>query len=110
MSSERKTLWGILALPNVYDFYHKVIGAEYARRMLADEFIRSQPTDRILEVGCGTARMLDYLSPSRYVGIDVNAEYIADARRRYGDRGEFITGDVGTFSFDRSDRYDLVLA
>lgn len=110
VSSERKGLWWILTLPNLYDSYQELVGATRVRQRLADEFIRVHAADRVLEVGCGTARMLDHLAAARYVGIDHNPQYIADARRRYGNRGEFITGDLAMLSLGVPDCYDIVLA
>jgi SAM-dependent methyltransferase len=109
-SQREKGLWRILSVPSAYDTFQRAIGATAFRQSLVDEFIRTRPSDRVLEVGCGTARILDHLSVSRYVGIDNNPKYIANARRRYSNRGEFISADVGNLSLDASERYDIVLA
>jgi SAM-dependent methyltransferase len=60
---------------------------------------------RVLDVGCGPGTNSALFAHSDYLGVDVNAEYIADARRRYG--REFVVADVtdphvldfGTFDF-----------
>lgn len=41
------------------------------------------PHQSILEIGCGTGFVLNRLSPSRGVGIDINSEFIADAQANY---------------------------
>jgi ubiquinone/menaquinone biosynthesis C-methylase UbiE len=109
-SQREKGAWRLLSVPGIYDAFQTAIGARSSRQRLVDEFIRARPGDRVLEVGCGTARMLDHFSVSSYVGIDNNHQYIADARRRYGNRGEFIVADVRNLSLDPSQRYDIVLA
>jgi SAM-dependent methyltransferase len=49
---------------------------------------------RVLDVGCGSGRLLDTLRPSHGVGIDVSAKAIAAARRRNpGKHLHFFEGD-----------------
>jgi SAM-dependent methyltransferase len=103
-------LWRLLYLPQVYNTFTSAVGAESVMKQLAERFVRPRPDDRILDVGCGTARILRYLPVARYVGIDNNTRYISAARERYGVRGEFIVGDVGALSADLSERFDIVLA
>ena len=56
-------------------------GAEPPIQLSKRRFIRAQATDRVLEVGCGdSAHARPILVTSRYVGIDHNSQYIADAR------------------------------
>lgn len=38
---------------------------------------------RVLDVGCGSGAMADLVPADRYVGVDVDDESIAEARRRY---------------------------
>ncbi|WP_332369457.1 class I SAM-dependent methyltransferase [Spirosoma telluris] len=37
----------------------------------------------VLEIGCGIGYVLDKLSPSRGVGIDINPEFIEYAQKEY---------------------------
>jgi hypothetical protein len=69
-------LWSILYLPQVYNAFTSVVGAESVMKLLAERFARPRPEDRILDVGCGTARILQYLPVARYLGIDNNSRYI----------------------------------
>jgi ubiquinone/menaquinone biosynthesis C-methylase UbiE len=87
-----------------------VVGSEAVMKLLAERFVRPRPEDRILDVGCGTARILRYLPVARYVGIDNNSRYISAARERYQNRGEFVVGDVGALSLNPSEQFDIVLA
>jgi SAM-dependent methyltransferase len=45
-----------------------------------------------LDLGCGTADILDYLPDVNYVGIDISSRYINSAQKRFGARGQFIQG------------------
>ena len=103
-------LWSLLYLPQVYNALTSVVGSEAVMKLLAERFVRPRPEDRILDVGCGTARILRYLPVARYVGIDNNSKYISAARERYQNRGEFVVGDVGALSLNPSEQFDIVLA
>jgi ubiquinone/menaquinone biosynthesis C-methylase UbiE len=103
-------LWSLLYLPQVYNAFTSVVGAESVMKRLAEQFVRPRPEHRILDVGCGIARILQYLPVARYVGIDNNSRYISAARERYRNRGKFVVGNVGALSVNPGDRFDIVLA
>ena len=48
---------------------------------------------RVLDLGCGTGRMLAALKPARGVGVDISSNMIEIARRDFPDL-EFVAGDV----------------
>ena len=56
------------------------------------------PGLRVLELGCGTGRLLSELRPSRGVGVDFSARMIEVARQRHPDL-EFHEGDVEDADF-----------
>jgi SAM-dependent methyltransferase len=62
---------------------------------------------RVLDVGCGPGTSTPYFSHADYLGIDLNPDYIADARRRYA--REFLVADVTTYTGDPTRRFDFVL-
>jgi SAM-dependent methyltransferase len=100
----------ILSLPTVYDRVTDLIGARRSRRILADRFIRALEGDRILDIGCGTAEILDYLPAVEYLGFDSNPAYIEAARARYGSRGRFVSGTVSDTDLGEYGTFDVVLA
>jgi SAM-dependent methyltransferase len=51
------------------------------------------PGSRVLDLGCGTGRLLAALEPSRGVGVDFSPAVVDIARRRYPHL-EFVLGDV----------------
>ncbi len=51
------------------------------------------PGSRILDLGCGTGRLLAELRPSRGVGVDLSPRMVEEARRRHPDL-EFHVGDI----------------
>lgn len=99
--------FSILSRPGVYRLFQKLVGGDTGRPRFVAEHLRPQPGERVLDVGCGPAEVLDLLGDVSYVGIDANPEYIEAARERYGDRGRFEVMDVRDADFpERS--FDLV--
>ena len=61
-----------------------------ARKRFVERHVRPRESDVILDIGCGTADIPEYLPAStRYVGMDMSESYVAAARRRWGTRGTF---------------------
>ena len=81
----------VLSLASVYRFAQRAIGAEAFRETLAAEVLNVSEGDRILDVGCGTADILDHLPEVDYLGFDSSDRYVDAARERFGDRGSFVT-------------------
>ncbi len=63
---------------------------------------------RVLDVGCGPGTNTHHFAHADYVGLDLNAEYVAYARRRYG--REFVAADVRSYVAPaESRRFDCIL-
>lgn len=90
MSQITSGLRAALSLPSVYDFVQNLVGARRARHALSAQYLRLQPHQWMVDVGCGTGEMLDALPEGvHYVGFDLSQRYIDSARTRYGDRARF---------------------
>ncbi len=100
----------VLAHPAVYDVFQALMGADRGRRELVTQHIRPVEGMRLLDIGCGTARILDYLPPLTYHGFDLSQEYIDVAVARYRERGTFRCAMVEEATLQDEPSYDLVLA
>jgi cyclopropane fatty-acyl-phospholipid synthase-like methyltransferase len=100
----------ILGHPAVYDLFQTLMGADHGRRDLVTQHIRPVEDMRLLDIGCGTARILDYLPPLTYHGFDLSQEYIDEALARYPERGTFRCAMVEEATLQDEPSYDLVLA
>jgi SAM-dependent methyltransferase len=101
----------VLSMPIVYDTFQEFTGASRSRRRFVAEDIRPFPGCRILDIGCGTARILDFLpADARYVGFDSSAVYIDSAVSRYRGRAEFFCAELGRGDVKGLGRFDIVLA
>lgn len=100
----------LLRFPAAYSFFGFLLGGNGRQRFAANH-VRPLSGQRILDIGCGPADILQALPPDvEYYGFDESDTYIDAARRRFGARGQFrcarVTAElVGEFS-----GFDVVLA
>jgi len=84
------------------------------RTIFAEAYARLRP-ERLAVLGCGPGNALDVVDPARtrrFVGVDLNAGYVALAQRRHAQLAavaEWICADVATCSLD-SVGFDLIHA
>lgn len=62
---------------------------------------------RVLDVGCGPGTNAAFFQGTDYLGLDINPEYIRQARRRYG--MQFEVADVCTYEAEPDNRFDFIL-
>ena len=86
----------------------------FRRRELAVDTVRSYAEPGVLDVGCGSGRIGEFVldaGASKYLGIDFSEPMIELARERlgrFGDRVELITADFLSAEIDGE--FDVVLA
>ncbi len=101
----------VLRFPGALHLFKRVISSGRARRVLVDGHLRPRVGQRVLDIGCGTGDVLEYLPEVDYHGFDLSERYIEQARERYGHRGRFTCQSVTRFSLGPLEgSCDLVLA
>jgi SAM-dependent methyltransferase len=100
----------VLSAAPVYSLFARLVGATSARRRYVEGYIRPRSGDRVLDIGCGPADILDSLPQVEYCGIDQSPEYIESARARFPLRGSFRVEAVGADLIGKYAGFDLVLA
>ena len=109
MAEVTKGIRSILSLPRVYDAFMTVLGSDRSRRILIDEYMRPRPGNRILDIGCGTGAILNFLPQGiDYLGVDLNPEYVASATRQHGGRARFRAADVNQLASETAERFDII--
>lgn len=99
----------ILRLPAAYRLLHALFGTSRLRRFYAEEFIRPEPGSRVVDIGCGTADILEYLPAVSYFGVDHNPQYISYDRIRFPS-AQFHVASVGLALKDLLPAADIVMA
>lgn len=106
----RQIIDSLLSRAWFYDSFQRAVGSARSGRIYLAECVRPKSGDRILDIGCGTARVLDSLPGVHYVGVDPNPAYIAQARSRYGSHREFYCQPIDRFVVENPRSFDIVMA
>lgn len=104
-------LSSLLELPAGYRLFERMVGGEFAWRTYLAKYVKPAPGNKVLDIGCGPADILNYLPAVNYTGLDISPEYIRWAKKHFGSRGRFLCGDVGKATLEgEQGTFDLVLA
>jgi len=99
----------LLEIPLVYEVFTNGLARPGGNRWLVNDVMEITPGMKVLDVGCGTARILSALPDVEYLGIDHNPKYVQSARARFASRGRFEVLDVNDPSFGDFGTFDRVL-
>lgn len=100
-----------LRVPFLYNLFQDVVGANALRRRIIRNHARARPGDKVIDIGCGPAQILQSLPDVEYFGLDTDPGYIAFAKRSYGDKGTFVIGNTRSVEGDsRFKNADIVIA
>ena len=99
-----------LKVPFLYNVFQAAVGGNALRRRLIQNHARARPGNKVIDIGCGSAQALQSLPDVEYLGLDINPDYIAFAKRTYGDKGTFVVGDTRSLWGDsRFNDADIVI-
>jgi SAM-dependent methyltransferase len=97
-------------MPWCYRAFAAIAGGS-ARSTYQREYLRVKPGERVLDIGCGPADVLEVLPPEcEYVGFDESDRYIEAARQRYRERGRFEVRRVSLDAAAALGRFDIAMA
>lgn len=98
----------LLAVPFLYRVFQDGVGARRFRSELVARYIKPQRSDRIVDIGCGTADIRFNLGDVDYFGFDPSVDYIETARAKHPGS----TFHVGSVDHppDLSSDFDIALA
>lgn len=99
----------LLGSPHLYNLVQIVTGGENARRYALKSFLDVPAGSKIIDIGCGTARSLEYLPQVKYVGVEPSEAYSRHAQDKYGHKARFMCGYFDENAARTLAPYDLVL-
>ena len=101
----------ILSHPLAYNFLQNLLLKKKSRGLLIEKYVKPDKKDHILDLGCGPGRLIDSLPEGiQYTGVDISAEYIEDAKIRYGNKYNFICSNIMDIDFSNMGTFDKVIA
>ncbi len=100
----------ILSYPFVYSAFQSLMGAHKFRKNFVANYVKPLPGMKILDLGCGPADILGYLPDVDYWGYDISTAYIAQAKKRFGQRGQFNCKQLELHDLAALPKFDVVLA
>lgn len=80
--------------PAFYGRFQQFMGAENAKNRFVEEWLVPNENSDILDVGCGTANIIKYLTYRSYLGIDHNSAHISHARAEHYKDATFVVGTL----------------
>ena len=100
----------ILSYPFIYSTFQLLMGAHRSRKDFVKNWVKPFSGMKILDVGCGPADILAYLPNVDYWGYDISDAYIAEAKKRYRQRGKFFCKQLEVEDLILLPKFDVVLA
>ena len=93
----------------LYKSLMNLLGGNRCRKILINDYVLLSAHQRVLDLGCGPADILDDLTPNLdYTGIDASSDYISAAKNKFPDKNFICTTfDSNT---ELKGKYDVVLA
>ena len=100
----------ILSHPFVYETFQNIMGAKSGRIRTVTRDVRPFPGMRILDLGCGTADILNAMPLDvTYIGYDMSEQYINAARAKFGHRATFNCRLLEQAEIAMLEPFDLVM-
>jgi SAM-dependent methyltransferase len=102
----------LLEKPFVYQLFSLMVGAKHSRSVYVNNFVKPEAGDKILDIGCGPADILDHLPKVDYYGFDISPSYIDAAIARHGENGHFYCERVSEAKafIEQANTFDIALA
>lgn len=101
----------ILSFPQVYTIWQKLIGDYKLRKIYCKDYIKAKDNDRILDIGCGPANMVEYLPGNiDYVGFDNSDLYIKNAKKKFPQENYSFFSQRVNFAQNFDERFDIIMA
>ncbi len=110
MAQKKSGIHSILSASSIYNAVQSMLGARHAREEIIP-YLNLSKNARLLDIGCGTAEILEHLPDDvEYVGFDASEQYINAAKQKYGTRGTFVAEVLSDTQLNEYENFDIVTA
>lgn len=113
MAESNSGLKGALRNGLVYDLFQTALGSSSVYGEYARNYLRLKDGYKVLDIGCGTGKLLDFLPDGiDFTGCDYSERYIEKAKTKYGEKGQWIHVDSNDLNslFPTDKKFDVVMA
>lgn len=110
MAERTRGPWALLTRPWAYEALQTLLGAERGKVSFVADDLKPVAGERVLDIGCGTAKLARYLGPVTYVGYEPNPDYVAQGQAE--NVGRDVTLHAGYFdaaAAEALEPFDLVI-
>ena len=87
-----------------------MIGKSSSGEIFIKRYLRPVAGERLLDIGCGTGTIVDFLPRVDYWGLDSSVRYIDFAKKKFGERAKFMNADLCTVPWPVSGPFDRAMA
>jgi len=99
----------ILSSAKVYDLFQRMSGLNRSYDTLVGEYFGDTTGRDVLDIGCGTAAISQWMPGARYQGFDPNADYISTAEESLPVSVSVWQASIEEPGLDSTQRFDLIL-
>ena len=75
-----------LKVPFLYNLFQEAAGANAVRRSLVRNHVRPKVGDKLIDIGCGTAQILQCLPEVEYIGFTIEDRFVVGYGLDYGEK------------------------
>jgi SAM-dependent methyltransferase len=112
MSQVTQGARALLTYSPIYDLFQRIMGAKRARSIFSSQYIRAREGDFVLDIGCGTAEIRNFLPQVEYYGFDSSDRYIEAAKSRLREVPgcTVVCASIDETALGTLPKFDIVLA
>ena len=96
--------------PRFYGWTQRFVTRRDCWSRFVESYLRPVARERLLDLGCGIGRLLDFLPPLEYYGLDSNPSYIRYAQTKAKERAVFVCADLCQAPWPVEGLFDRVAA
>ncbi len=101
----------VLSIPQIYDLWQLSIGDYKLRKIYCRDYVKAKSGDRILDIGCGPASMMNYLPENiDYTGFDESISYIKAAEKKFPQENYSFFCQKIDLTQDFNKKFDIIMA